>query len=483
MQPIPSSAASLLVDSETTKGCGKMTLKVKTWLGIALLGMVLLLLGFVAIRYSSHQKTADALVDALLKGNPAHDDFLYISPRGFGSAAAETSLEPAEMLTLVERMMSEYPEHPWTRAHGEWTLAHIYRKLGHWDRARELFVRVAGSDNLHKDEAAAMAEALTAPFRPDELPSISGSVKLGPDSLRQVYVYLLPKDADSWYSRPFGHYPVTVPDEHGIYRFYDVPPGEYEIGVGMEAARVQGYVRAEEAEDYVRVIPGKTSEFDVHFVPQTRLLNPIGGATVRGGQITFEWEPYPGAAYYTIGLGELFFDENGTPTGSSSLLLEDQWTGTNARYKLDDLRRRYWGQIASSNGRGLSPGSVLGLVYPGGQFTWYVQVHDRNGRKISSSSSYYGASDRLPVFRWEDEPRLEGDRHVIRQEYEQAIAAYEKEGDHPDALRALAVIYLEGAGTDGARNPEKALEYMKRIRTPDEQDRALMRRLEQEAAD
>jgi tetratricopeptide (TPR) repeat protein len=468
-----------------------MTIKVKTLVFVLLMFLALAALAvFVALPAFWYEKgmyervlsfpngrQADALVQMILQAEPTTDDDLYITPNGYSRVQAanpEGTLERA--LVYARKMLAEYPKHRWSQEHGEWTIAHIYRNLGDFAQAREWFEKAAAKNNMHREEAAQMAEALTPRFDPDKTPAVEGRVWIGRELAKQVIVYLQPKEANSWHSPPFGVYPVTVPDAAGVFRFYGIAPGNYEIGVGIDAGEAEGFVRRQEARDYVTVKERETGVFDVRFVPQAKVVSPVNGETISGGRLRFEWEPYPGADYYQLKISRLLFNEQGNIESMNTVFLEERWRQTEAEYDISDLRTL--SPVISYDSEGLLPGSVLGIVYPGGTFTWAVDAYDQNDIRIGSSGGYYAFdAGKIPVFSLDDEQSLSGDEFVLQRQWDKAVAAYEKDLPNPYALRALAAIYLYVDEKKQNGGELKALEYLRQLADPSEYERELMERI------
>lgn len=159
--------------------------------------------------------------------------------------------------------------------------------------------------------------------------------------------------------------------------------------------------------------------------------------------------------------------------------LFESWDTPEAQYNINQLRETYLGSYIVKGTQGPSPSSILGMVYPGGHFTWSVDAYDQQGVKISSSKGIYAAANKSkPIFSLTQEGQLQGDVHVIQQNFDQAIAAYESEMEHPNALRALAMIYRTGTELNDQGDPQKALAYLKKIKDPTERDQQLIEMLE-----
>lgn len=140
--------------------------------------------------------------------------------------------------------------------------------------------------------------------------------------------------------------------------------------------------------------------------------------------------------------------------------------------------KNLWG-FASYGEDGLNPDSILGLVYPGGQFTWSVAAYNEASILINKSDGIYMTMNHaIPFFSLDKAGQLQGDKYVLNQDYEQAIVKYQEEMTNPYALRALALIYyLNGIDPNSQGNPVEALKYMKMIKNPSTWDLQFMEEL------
>lgn len=464
----------------------KLTLKLRTWMLVGGVTLALMAIGSYFFMAHLSREKSDALVKQILDARPLSDDLVYVSARGYGytDTALNRHPSPETVITYVQQMMKEYPNHIWTQNNSMYTLAQLYRKAGRWEEALQLFKKVAASDSSHSAQAEEWVRILD---QPDDgmMPSIIGKVWLGDRAADHVYVYLIDKDSNSWYSNPVGNYNMTITNEQGEYRFYNVDPGAYFVGVGIEPERVEGYVLTEDPEPYVTVVDEKTTAFDIHFKEQMIVVSPANGEVIRGDTIQFRWEPYPGAVSYKISIEDVALTEEGkiTPLSGGLLQLSEEWKEPQAEYTIDELRQKYTGLVTSYNEQGLTPDSVLGLVYPGGHFTWSVDAYNQSGFKINSSRGVFATSNSaVPLFSLDGEGQLQGDLYVLNQDYEQAVAKYQEEMTNPYALRALALMVLNGNGRDEQGNLAEALRYLEMIEKPTQWDLELIERIEERLA-
>lgn len=395
----------------------------------------------------------------------------------------------AEIRARLEKLVSDDGDSPYS-ARSKFSLAEIYLLQKEWDKGERLLQELAAEQSpvggFAEDELQALLAMLAARDAAGGKPILlEGSVTLDGQPASGVYVVLRKASDPGWVTRPFGHYPVAVTDEAGRYRFYgddlsgearpwQAQPGEYEVGVGMLPEEVEGYHLVEPDRPTVTIAYGETGRYDLSFAPRIGLVSPVDGDLIEGDRIAFRWHAVPGAAYYQLSIAALEPDKDGRAAGSIKSPLEERWTGTSAEYRMEDLRSRLIGYVkrqgTSKNDFALGTQSILGVVYPGGQFVWAVDAYSAEGRKLTSSAAHRFDRPDRPHFHTPADGLTEGDRLVQQQRYEEAVAAYEREGGGDRTLRALAAMALHGITADDPGDPAKALAYLERIKKPSKQD-------------
>jgi|GEM_PF-2868698 len=435
-----------------------MYIKVKLGTLVILAALAALCAGLVYATWDN--PTPDRLASLIIESSPNYDDRIDVTPRGYSYTHPRASKRSDEQLladTLT--MVEEYPDHRWTKANGAYTLGHLYLKMGEREQALAWFKQAVGVN----EDAARWVEMMEPTETSPEQLSLSGRVLLDGKPGSDVIVYLRPVDTNHWYSPGYRHYPAVMTNRDGEYRIYGASPGRYEVGVAVLPEQLEGLVRTESPEEPVSVASGSPQTLDVRFVPKLQTVSPGDGTQIDDEQLRFVWEPYPGAASYRVNIQPIQRDEQGRLSGTTTHGLQESWTGTEAIYTIDELRG--YPEGISSDMEGPKPSSILGVVYPGGLFSWSVDAYDEQGLKLSSSSTYYAAyAGRLPIFSLSDRDQLAGDRYVLARDWERAIEAYRQEGDRQDAIRALGRIYAIGTGSSGeGKDSQLALDYFSRL--------------------
>lgn len=404
-----------------------------------------------------------------------------------GSQNSREQLNDAQ--GLLERLIDGYPDYRHIDM-ARSKLAQIYLANGELDQAEPLFreIETTAKDEYRRNEAKTFADLLASRRSADNgVPSLTGSVRIGDSPAADTYVVLRRKSDNGWYSKPYGHYPMAMTDRNGEYRFYDISPDEYEVGVGVTAAEVDGYFLTDQDGAAVTISAASTASYDIRFVPKVNIVSPTNKEETGGAdadKIRFAWEPYPGASGYKLSITALERDKDGKVRGTFTVTTDELWREPNAEYDVRTLRTypRGTGKSGTKDEVWLSTSGILGTVYPGGDFIWSVDAYDKHGKRISSSSGYYlSFNSQVPFFSVDDALQLEGDKLVLQGDYEGAIKAYEGEPNNPYALRALALLWMNGFTSFEDRGDKaKALTYLLKIPNPVKFDYELMQLIYEE---
>lgn len=421
------------------------------------------------------------------------DNYLFVTSAGWASGggvqASSTPKQRADVIAELERLLAKYGFSE-QGSDVAFNLAKLHMWNKEWETAESLFRQVAekgtGARIGGEEHKAYLAMLESRHEQPAKDPAVEGAVTIDGQPAADAFVFLHRTNDTGFHSPPFLAYPMTITDKDGHYRFYDVDPDEYEVGVGLLPEQLDGYYLAETHPKSVTIHDGNAGEsarLDFRFVPQVVTVSPSFGEVIEDIELRMQWEPYEGAAYYELSLTSLLRDADGKYVGSTSKpLTSEKFVGASATFAIDELKIQYGGLRKSIDADGrvaLSASSLLGIVHPGGEFIWSVDAYDANGRKLSSSAGYFlEGTSKAPLFRISEEGMLEGDRLVMESRYEDAIASYEREGDNDRALRALARLAHIGI-TESDGDPREALRYLERVKEPNEADIALIEQLKE----
>ncbi|MDQ0116598.1 hypothetical protein [Paenibacillus harenae] len=421
--------------------------------------------------------------EALQVNGSREDERILIFPSFTSSSGRGTNKEErSDAAARLEQLLHKYSTSKYING-VKFNLASLYMWDSQWDKAEALFRQLTQEPNTFYDVNELQSYLKTLESRHSDTGnnkklSISGTVTLGGKPAPDVFVILHQKSESGWSSSINSQYPTAITDERGQYRFYDITPDDYEVGVGITPGQVDGYYLTESGQKYATIADAQAvPRYDIAFVPQLKVISPVNKERIDGDNLRFEWEAYPGADYYQISITTIARDKQGNATGSaSSPLLEDRHLATFAEYSVEELRGRISSYGKSTDAKGevlLWHSSVLGAVYPGGDFIWSVDAYTADGRKLSSSSGYYTMlTYAAPFFTVSEAGMLEGDKLVMEGRYDEAIEAYKREVGKDPALRALA--RLIGFGIDDEEGDlAEALLYLDQIADPSESDRQL----------
>ncbi|MCR3921990.1 MAG: tetratricopeptide repeat protein [Firmicutes bacterium] len=292
---------------------------------------------------------------------------------------------------------------------------------------------------------------------------ISGNVWLGNEKLAGVRIYLLDQTVyRGWSSSTeVAEMRQVVSAEDGSFHFANVLPGRYALGVAVPILDVEGYTLQEPQEFTLQ--GGQIIAQDVRFVGIASAQEPLGGKEI-DGDAEFRWDAVEGAAYYDVSVTFSSRDKEKNH-GSYSTVLRPGVTENKLLIDVDEElhKARFYPSYGHSDGK-LNPNSVFGMIFPGGEFAWYVTAYNSEGQKINTSNGY-GAivgEDELPIFRIKGEFTA-ADRLVWDLEYEQAIDVYEEDlQSNPadtHALLMLARIHQFGIRFDEPKLAEAAIYY------------------------
>lgn len=383
-------------------------------------------------------------------------------------AAAGTGISAAQIktaMTDLRRLTQNYPGSSHA-SEAEWMLANAEQVTGNLVGAKATLRKLAASGGPYADQAQQQLQFYsdTRTHSPGDSLSLTGTVNAGAHPLSGAFVFVRRYGEHSLTTPAHFTYPGSYTDEHGVFRIYNIPPGDYQVGVEVSPAQVSGYYLPTPASIHVRVPNGPApAHYAVQFVPKLTVIDPAGGQTAHGSTIRFSWNPYPDAVSYRLSITSILQSDNGFQSVSTDI--PGLFHKTSATFTRTQLRNTASGGVKDGE-HGLAPGSVLGAVYPHGEFTWAVDAYDAHGKLLSSSRGYYLGVAHAPIFYTTAHGLLPGDKYLLAYQYDKAIQAYKAEGNDPYAFRALGIIALYGAGVHENGNPKQALAYFNRIKHP-----------------
>lgn len=406
-------------------------------------------------------------------------NFAYIFPgndmASSGSPVPQAKAKQAK--EYLDILITNYPNSTYAQT-ARSLRVQINEQLGNWAGAiQELRQEVAFSPGLSRSDAVVQLKRLTETQSAKQDPQVMGRVTAEGAPIPYAYVFLRPiGESNVFQTDAVSQYIGAFSDSHGVYRISGVAPGRYQVCVGVKTQQVAGFFLPLPQNESIVAAQGKVTTYNLPFVSRVGLTDPTGGVTVSGPSLRFSWKPYPHAAYYKLSITD-YINLSATDFDSVSVPLKGRYEGTHATFSVSSLRDILPGVAYDSPGGSksastLAPASALGLVYPGGEFSWDVNAYDANGKLLSSSHSVYiGLPDKtVPVFHLSTSGQLQGERLLLQHQQAAAIRAFQSEIPNPYALRALAVLALYGHGMNSTsrEGAAQALAYLNQIpnRTP-----------------
>ncbi|MFF2890019.1 carboxypeptidase-like regulatory domain-containing protein [Paenibacillus sp. NPDC057967] len=415
-------------------------------------------------------------------------DYIFVKSSGGASSSGNGSKqlnreERTDIINKLEKLLARYG-HSEQMSNVAYNLALMHFWMGNWDRAENLLQEIErlGQEGWRsQEEQGAYLAILESRHKQKGLPSLEGVVRIGDQPVANAFVMIQRANDSTYHSPPLTHYPATITDEDGRYRFYGIDPGEYDVAVGVRTEQINGYYMTESESKTVVIDDVATAVQDVQFVPQVMAVSPGRNELIQGDELRLQWKSYEGAAYYKLNITYMHRDRNGKYRGATTTALSDhKYTGQEAVFSIRERNSNYnmYGKSYGQDGEvTLNTAGLLGMLYPGGEFAWSVDAYDEHDRKLSSSAGYFLHEDAVtPIFRMAGEGLSEGDRLVVAARYEEAVEAYKREGDNDHALRVLARMTDQGIGKEDG-NAAEALAYMERIQEPEGSDQEFMNML------
>lgn len=404
------------------------------------------------------------------------DGSMFVFPSGSLNTGNDAHVSAEQSIKWLQRLREDYPDSMEGKNFTPRRLSVLYALTGQKAEAEKL---LAGRPELRGSYDRALQFA-----RGDQQigpAQLTGQAFLDGKPMPGLHVYLRLTSDHSMTSTGDG-LPHVVTDANGEYRFAGVLPGEYQVGVRFRLDQVEGYYWPVEYGESVDLRDAKEGDpaprYDIHFKPRMITLQPQDGDHIKGEEITFRWQPEPNAAFYRIALTSL------VPNSAMTMTMQQKIEQPEVTYRLDDLRAQTVGTTWSGGGEymEIDPRSVLGMIYPGGTFSYVVNAYDDQERLLNSSYQYgtLGTDKEHPVFTVDDRDQLEGDRLVIEKRYDEAVAAYVAAGDNPNALRSLAVLTFYGGTrkngdpTETPLDPQKTISLLERLPEHYDRDKQLL---------
>jgi len=281
--------------------------------------------------------------------------------------------------------------------------------------------------------------------------TVSGTVRRSDGTpLAQVGVFLR-EEKDTSHSILDSEPYQTLTDDHGRFQFPGAKPGSYMLYLGLPFELVDGWTWPVMSQDWIDLKPGESRKEEVVLRRLVELKSPVNEGIQVGPTVRFEWEPYPGAASYTLqGYIHIVNGTVGVPI-QSGIRENHLELPMEALYDLS-------GGISYKEKNVPDPVTLLGFANPDNKFSWSVEAYDGNGRLLSRSNGYRlteGTMGSLPFFKLKGHSLTEADRLLLDGQLGEALAtykaAYEKKGTDVHSLRMVVRILEAARDKDGGK--------------------------------
>lgn len=253
----------------------------------------------------------------------------------------------------------------------------------------------------------------------------------------------------------------------GGFSFEHVPPGSYQLFLGMKLEQMSGYAWAITSNDWIDVDGSSDVKYPVVLQPLLEQVAPVEDEAVSGDTLRFEWQPVTGAAYYRLNIGMEI--ENGWVSATYYDRVRDHWLELD-KERLFDLRT---GLVFETPGdwTTIEPAVLLGFMNPDQRYFWHVEAYDAEDRMLARSNGYRldeRSMGKLPFFRLKGRTLTDEDRLVLSGRFKEALAGYElKITERPDDVHALRMaVRLREAkrlGDDKTPMEDELLRHMQTL--------------------
>ncbi|RXI96188.1 hypothetical protein DS745_20820 [Anaerobacillus alkaliphilus] len=247
---------------------------------------------------------------------------------------------------------------------------------------------------------------------------------------------------------------VTKPD--GSFSFTGVIPGSYQIHVGFMFDQIDGWSWPVEMDDWLDVKATETFEYEIEITPLISVIEPTNYQIIRNQEITFAWEPFPGATSYTLHGG---FELDGSSTGFQVISgIKD----SEVTISVEELYSLTTGiMFSGDNWTSVKPESLLGFANIDGLFSWSVKAFNERGQLIGQSNGYRLREETmgpLPFYHLKARELTDADQVFLTGKIEEALEMYKENVEiNPHDIHSLRMV-ARMIGLD-RKNEQQALPY------------------------
>jgi tetratricopeptide (TPR) repeat protein len=375
---------------------------------------------------NGHFEVAIEIIEGFLNRNSETKDNDFYEVLGDLYSTVGNAQKAKENYQLVLEGLKEIEEH-------ERNMPKEHR-VGYDDSATESYTAQKRNEIIEK-----IARLTDKPINPGQ---VKGSITLHGKPLGGIQLFLQPQRSEfsSIFGATFNALWVTS-NSDGRFDFNFVQPGRYSLGFVLDLDQVGDVVLkgGHFPKSTMLVEENGTYTWDFDLVKTMKAKSPVDNAVIEGDTIEFAWEPFEGAAYYTLELGTYFSN------GWMSKAFGGRYYSNRAFITKDDMSSEPGGM--SWDELGPTPESLLGFGRPGGRYFWSVVAKDHDGNILSASRGYLKGQN--TDFTFVETTIPQGDSLILERKYGEAIEAYEKtlraKPEDLHSMRMLARLYgIEG---------------------------------------
>lgn len=260
--------------------------------------------------------------------------------------------------------------------------------------------------------------------------------------LAGIPVYLLQgKGANQIHALPY--LPMTFTDSQGNFKFSNLAPGVYNVGIELIQDKFSGSVTITSLNEDLIKLTNENSKRIVNFRirPGIKILSPTIGARYgqeSEGLVKFQWEKVENAKYYIVSISPYYENSIYYSSYGFKKHIVEKLTAPSLEIDFKKEDNNFSALEYSSNI--IKPQFIIGWIYPGSKIVWRVQAYDEKDYVIADSFNLI-EPDKKNYFTFNYGELSPGDAKVVEGKYIESIKLYMSElTQNIDNLQSLDKI-------------------------------------------
>lgn len=232
--------------------------------------------------------------------------------------------------------------------------------------------------------------------------------------------------------------PSTFTDTKGNFQFKDLIPGCYSLGLAIPANYLDGYTLVPRPNEIIEVKGGEEKYFSFQLVPLIKPIAPEINSHHPGEEMTFHWDNVPNATYYQLEIGAVKRKDKSISFSATAIL--DDIQDNKIILQASQLNKT---GVISYDEQGVTPQSLLGSFYPGGEFIWNIKAFAADGTYLTESLGYqfHINKSKLPLFSTDSSGLSEGDKLILARKYDEALTYFQDQlAKKPADIHSLEMV-------------------------------------------